>query len=241
MKKSTKNFTQIVLKMLCLSIVLGFSTLTSAQDAAKPQVIVSDSFKLNGTTRIAGAGLSGQSPETGTGTWNANCAVFSASGTIVTPSDNLVPVGEIAIPNPTTTITVQADVVTNNCEWLAVGFQDAPSTGNWFTVGDQVFADLRPSGAWELVDYKGPTLTVVMSGLIPDFVSTGSDTLALQYDPSSKKASIFINGKNVSGAQSVTLSSPIGSAGFWGNSVAKANSASVSNFKVSIAPAKTGN
>jgi hypothetical protein len=254
MNKTTANFTQIILKTLCLSIVFGFSTLVRAQDTPKPQVaqdnpkpqvILFDSFKLNGTTRVAGGSLDGQSPETGTGTWTAINAVFSASGIIVTPGDNLpFAGGEIAISNPNSTITVQADVVTNNREpsWFAVGFQNGPNMGNWFSVDDQLFVDLRPSGGWELIDYKGSTLTVVMSGSIPDFVSTNTYTLALQYDPTSQKASVLVNGENISGPHSVTLSSSIGSAGFCGYKVVKAGTASVGNFKVSIAPAsKTGN
>jgi hypothetical protein len=64
-------------------------------------------------------------------------------------------------------------------------------------------------------------------------VNTIPSTLALQYDPTSQTASVYLDGTLEISSKPITLSAPIGSAGIWGYQIGTAGAASFQNFEVS--------
>jgi hypothetical protein len=229
MKTTIKNVSRLVLSLL---FVMGLG------NCANAQVIVSDTFTLDGVNRTAGAQLNGLPPEVGTGTWVATPdAVFTSAGAITTSTDGGSPSAEIAIPTLTSSITtVQADLVTNTSGWEGVGFQSSPSTSNVFT--PSMLAILYSSGAVQLFDYAGSTFTQVGNTYsVPSYVSTDPYTLAVQYNPNTQLATVLLDGTAVLSSESITVSGPIASAGFFGNGIGTAGDATIDNFEVSAVAA----
>lgn len=197
------------------------------------QTLISDSFDLNGTTRTAGGNLNGLPPEVGSGTWYSN-AKFGADGGATVANTGVDSFGLISFTNPGTTLTAQASVITVTSGWISVGFQHSSTNSNWFDSSNSLlFGLLTPTGGWQLKN--GATL--VASGTLSNFTSTNPYTLELVYNPTTAIAGLLINGINVSGNRSVTLSKSIGSSGFfiYGNGSAT-TSALATDFSVVAVP-----
>ncbi len=208
------------------------ATLLATGPSASADVIVFDDFSLNGTTRVAGGDLSGTSPTIGSNTWVANgSTVFSSAGSIVAAANNTENiVGKIAIADLQSYVQVEANIVTGSSEWMAVGLQSS-TADDWFS--SQIFVLLTPGGAVHLF---GPNTTSLMITTVPNFDSAASYKLTLKYDYTSQSASVWVNDTPTIAATPLTLTSSIGSAGFYGHVITDASIPSVDNFTVTSVP-----
>jgi hypothetical protein len=196
--------------------------------------IVWDSF-TNTTVHSLFTPINGQPPEIGQGTW------VSGGGWLIDSTNGFAAVGgavqgEIAIPPPTNTITVRADVFpANYSAWVAIGFQIAPDTGgSWYNNFSNllwVLASYNGGGANSYVELHG-----AVSGDAYGLTFTPDETLVLTYDPVAHAYKVLANGINVLSG-SATLPGTIGSVGFLGNGAVTNPSPALKNFSVGYPPA----
>jgi len=210
---------------------MGISSAYS-EEAASSKIIAADTFTLDGKERVAGKPLANLITEEGDARWVANGeTVFSPDGKVVTFRENASFVAAVAISQPDRAIVVQARVVPESSEWVAVGFQPEPS-GEWFT--SELFVILPPNG---IVELFGPQATSLFRQQLPKYSSAKPHTIALKYDPVTRMASVFVDGDQVIKPQEVSLSQPIGAAGFSSNVVNVAGDTWVDDFEVKeVAP-----
>lgn len=223
-------------KLKTVALLFGVAVSSVAAD-----VVVSDKFTLDGKARNVGSTLANCSPQEGAGKWKVpkplDNTVFSTDGKI---SNGVVSAPKavqacIDIPEPETPVTVQADVVTNSSGWVSVGFQSV-DTAPWFSSENVLFALLQPDGKW-VVFKNGQKLVKLASGNIENYDNTKPAALGLKYDPTTTKATVLIDEKDVSGpiVTSLDKNVEIGAAGFYIYTLdtTQPGVATVGHFKVS--------
>lgn len=168
--------------------------------------LVSDTFALNGTTRVNGTFLNGQSAEiynsTGSGNWVATIAqdrtVFSSTGTIVSNTNGYGMENRIAFAAPTNKIvTISVDAITGGAQssWVAVGFApEAQSGQQLFTSGQSsLWVALRPTGGFNVYTDGATSIKSGSVATLGDgFSTTEFYNIALSYDPNGNLAELVI-------------------------------------------------
>lgn len=236
-------------------------------------VIVKDSFTNNDFTRKTGDKLHGTPPEQAppasftNAVWNVtaarNATVFSSNGSVITDADRSTSEARIALPSPSSIITVSARVIPTSSDWVAVGFlatatpPPATTASNWLAkdhTGALIWIYLRPGGSWAL--FANGTQKQLLVGTPASYPSIlfkpdAPLTIGVSYDPANRRARPFIR-DDESGVEANLFSRDngwidtrlpadvkIGAAGFRINSTTTsiAGKASVDDFLVTEAGA----
>ena len=201
----------------------------------KSPASVKDSFTAHAAS--GNTAINGMAPEVGTGEWVAYPElVVTASNDGVYTNTYGDAAGEIAIANPTTPITVQADLFPANfANWVALGFQSAPDItngSNWYGADNKL---------WVTAGYgiNGTSqISVMGANNIPLYTAynltfTSPASVALTYDPVNHTYNALLNGVSVTGGpRNVTIVGAIGSAGFFANGSPAGTVRALKNFEV---------
>ncbi len=202
------------------------------------QGVITDSFTLNGGTRVAGVSLNGLQTETGGVTWEGrNAFTFTADGTIVMPLPT-PPAGGIEtrimsvpfVPAASLTVSVQADIQPPHLNnegpdvFGSLGFCLNPTPTGDPTPGhpyyDLGFYNTDPMGRglgqlWAYLGKDGSwslranaNAIVLASGSAPNFEPTSFNRMRITYDTVANTAALSINGTNVATGVSLGAFTP---------------------------------
>jgi len=181
-----------------------------ATDPAKANVFVgleivltylSDAFFIdrfrNTADRQDGSLLSNSNIELGSGTWSAATSLALLDGAVVNmgPSINPVAVLPFVGADPYETFySVEADVIVEDSEWIGIGFSNSSTLT--FSVSGQVWALVRPNGAW-VVRTADPIAPILAQGNILGYDPGQSHRLRLTFDKERSEASLSVDGVEV--------------------------------------------
>jgi hypothetical protein len=191
------KFPQAALAAIAFTVLLPLSS--------HGQILVADTFSLNGNDRTAGATLAGTSPEVGSGTYqgvNGNAAVFGTAGGLVYPTDGMGNAGaDVSAYIPFTppaneelsfsmTFTyggvIDGGSYPANYNRLFIAFN-----GGGSPYGQGVFLDDLGN-----VDLFDTGINLIGTTTVP-FSASATYTLTLNYDPTANTASVDVNGLQV--------------------------------------------
>jgi hypothetical protein len=178
--------------------------LAGLSQAIRADVIVLDTFSLNGTTRTEGTTLNNLPVETGTGTWDAASSPdvrLSAAGAVVRGATNASFGCFAGTTNPTTVTSVSVQTVVSNAGWVAVGFAKTYDEGkNFYSSNAALWVTLTGTG---YATVYGETTSTVLMGTkaAPNRTDAGwadaLHTLTLQYDPGAKAFNLIVDDTSV--------------------------------------------
>ncbi len=192
--------------------------------AAQANVIISDSFTLNGTTRTAGASLSGPT-EVGGVNWSSNTAwKFDSTGAVTA---SVTQVESVASP-VTSGTTLSLDLNFNGYSggsYAMIGLNNTTPTQpyNW-----QLWLFVKGTGDWALRQVS--TTKASGSGLS---VSGGYHNVKIEYDPTTSQASVWFDTTQLAGGLDVSGMAAISCLGFGSANIANMQA---DNFVVATVP-----
>lgn len=188
---------------LVLGMILIFSSPGSARD-----ILIQDSFSLDGGKRTVGVQLSGTPPENSRESVEWRSAALNRDGRIdsngkVVSAEGASVEMRISIPDFAIPTTVSATVVSDSSDWMAVGFLASDEAGAraWFEPGEVLlWVFLKPSGAWRAFVNGVELENVVASGTIPGFSPEEPARFGLTFDPVTSRGRVFLekDGEEVS-------------------------------------------
>lgn len=185
-----KNITNLAKRIIASTLMFGaFSTpATFAQT-----ILVSDTFALNGTTRVAGGDLFGLPPEyeLGNETWNTEYARFGSNGGITVPNaGNFSASTRIGFSTPLDNIlTVSISMTVATTDWVGSGFYQSSNPSTSLISGGLLWALIRPSGEWTI--FANGTSVELASGTIASLDASEPFTFSLSYDTTNQTARAF--------------------------------------------------
>jgi hypothetical protein len=187
-----------------MSCAILLASMTLTRGAVGP--IYRDTFTVGDGTGVAGTNLN--TPlEVGGQTWTSTGMLFNADNTIHFGAPTIFTTAYVPKPAGNSAMLVQGDMhpvgATATNEWIAVGFFNSSQT----TVNDLTNHEL-----WALVSQAGnytffaKSVTYTLAtGAVPNYSSSGLNTVEVGYDPAINTATLTINGTLLATSNLTTL------------------------------------
>lgn len=200
----------------------------SVSGLAAPQVLVEDTFAVHAGKRKAGSDLRGQEVGTGGVAWKVigNLAIAEQGGVTASGEDGSVAV--VPIPEPTGTVTLEADVNPAGSGFIGLAFMTRGNLNFW---GDAaLWILLSPSGKCEA---RTGDDVIFSENHVPAFRKGELNRLELIYDAGTNSVAVKLNGTTVLEKTALGAKPDIHFAAFRFQEKLQPGVPMLSNFKVS--------